>query len=527
MIHNITIQAIVVSLVAGLHPVLQDGDTGNLAERLKSPKDNEKVSALYDAAQKFGSVAALRLITPFFTHANAYVSDRAISAFSQAKDGAAFTTVVKEQLARPEPKVHRAVLEALMRTRHAVEASLVEPFLKEKDEELLSLAIEVLLEHPPGVAPKDLRSLASESQKIGRVRANALFALARIDKSAAAAALGRASESKDVHVRVGALLARREMGLGISHAAAALSDSSRRVRLAALDWIYDAREAATIPNLIELLGKDAGRVKIEAERALKHISLRDFGPDPSAWKNWYEQVGPSFVPPPIPGKEAAPGGSGAGKGKNKKTNDPPPPPGPSDTRADGPRYYDFIVKSDQVAFVVDVSGSMRTKYTMPGATAAGAGGEKTRLEHAADALRDVILALPKGTRISVIIFNSEPIRFRRGSKNASARAIESSPEVAAEVHKFLLSIGASQTTNISDALELVLDDMEVDTVYLLTDGAPSAGKRNLPSRIIDWAKRVTRLSRTEINTIGFSPKDRDADFLRDIAGATGGKFDSK
>lgn len=492
-------------------------DVTMLEERLKSPKDNEKVNALFDAAEN-GSAGAVRLILPFLTYANSYVSDRAVAAFSQAKDASVFVTIAKECLAKSDIKTKKAVLEALVRTRHSYPADLAEPMLKDADDEAKLLAIETYIQHPPPKAPAEIVKLASPAQKNNKARANALLALAKCEPASAGAPIEAAKKDKDFVLRVGALVASEAAQAPSDAAVAALGDPDRRVRLAALEWIEHARPGSAIPRLIQNLPKEAGRPRHATIAALKSLSLRDFGNDPAAWKNWYDSVGPNFTPPALPEDKDKP------KGKSKKpAND----INPNETRVDGPKYYDFIVESDRVAFLVDVSGSMRAKYTAPGGTGAGAGGEKTRLEHAADALRDVILQLPKGTRVSIIIFNSEPLRYHKGAKSGASQALEASAELAAEVHKFVVSIGASNTTNISDSLELVIDDLDVDTVYLLTDGAPSAGKRNLGSRIIEWAKRTTRLSRTEINTIGFGAKDKDADFLRDLAAAGGGKFSSK
>lgn len=485
-------------------------DVAMLEERLKSPKDNEKVSALYDAS-KNGSVAAMRLIPPFFTFPNAYISDRAMAAFSQCKNKESFLTVAKECIAKGDVKIKKATVEALLRTWNDFSADMVAPLLHETDEELLALAIEVYISKPAPKVPAEIVKFASPATRNNKLRAPALLAFTRCDAAAAAGALAAASKEKDATMRVAALVARQVAGGATDEAVNALDDPDRRVRLAAMEWLQKARPAAAISKLINNIGREAGRPRIVTLQTLKSLTLRDFGFDAAAWKNWHDQVGPNFTPPaPEPPK---------GKGKGK-----PAPDGQTvggETKVDGPKYYDFIVSSDRVAFVVDVSGSMRAKYTAPGASAAGAGGQKTRLEYAAESLRDVIRGLPKGTRITVIIFNSEPLRYKKGAP------LEASPQVAEEVYKFVIGIGASQATNVNDSLELVVDDPEIDTVYLLTDGAPSAGHRNLASRITDWVKRATRFSKTEINTIGFDARDKDADFLRDLAEATGGKFDSK
>jgi hypothetical protein len=279
------------------------------------------------------------------------------------------------------------------------------------------------------------------------------------------------------------------------------------VRLAAYSWVSRARPAAAVPALILNLGKESGRPRAEALRALKTITLRDFGFDAAAWKNWWEPVAKDFVPPAA---------------DKPKKNDARPVDAAAapETKVDAPLYHDFIVRSDRVAFLVDVSGSMRSELAS-GATSTN-GNKSTKLAIAADALHDVVARLPKGTRVTIVVFNNQPLRYRDASKSNASAWLEASPKLAADVKKFVLAIGASNYTNISDSLELVLDDPDVDTIYLLTDGAPSEGKRNLGSRIVEWVRRVNAFTRTEVNTIALGASDRDFGFLRNLAEATGG-----
>jgi HEAT repeat protein len=479
-----------------------------LDERLKSPKDNEKVNALYDAAKKMGSAEALSRIPPFFAYVNPYVSDRAIAAFSEAKDAAPFATVVKTALCDGDVKIRRGALEALGRTRLPYSADVLLTPLADSDAECKQLALYILASKPPASPPPELAKLAGPQERDVKVRAAALWALGAAGGGAATTAtLTTALKDKDPSVRVGALLGLEAAKGDVAHAVKALSDPERRVRLTALEWVARARPAEAVAPLIANLVKEVGRPKHETLQALKSITLRDFDLDGAAWRSWWEGVEKTFKTPPLD--------------KPMKGESRPAEASAVDTKVDLPRYHEFVVRSDRVAFLVDVSGSMRAKYTPAGETAAGKG-ERTRLEVAAEALHDVIAKLPKGTRVTVVVFNNQPLRYRDSGKAGASQWIDPGVKSAADVKKYVLAIGASSSTNISDSLELVLEDPDVDTIYLLTDGAPSAGKRNLTSRIVEWAKRVTTFTRVEVNTIAFGAADRDAEFLRKLAEATGG-----
>ncbi len=493
----------------------KDPELEALEARLRSGGNREKIDALFDAAKKVGTVAALRLIPPYFAvNANAYLSDRAIAAFSEAKDAGPFAAVAAEALKDPEDRVRIGALEAVIRRRGDTDASLAVPLLADKDPEIVLLALEAVLMHRPASLPPQIPKLASSKQKDATVRGTALLAWATLDAAGAARAVAEARADKNPRLRIASLLASRAAGGNAANEAlAALTDTDRRVRFAALDWIEAARPAAAIDALIALVEVDQGRVRDSAVAALRAISQRDFGTDAKAWARWREQVGPAFEPP-------AAGGNGPTTGEASA------PKQEVGTRVDGiARYHELVVASDRVAFVIDVSGSMRETYAAKGGTSAGGtsagGGAVTKHAVAADALRDVLRAMPKGTHVTLILFNSAPLRFKASGRKAWLEVDDRLPD---EAHKWMMGIGASNATNVSDSLALVLDDPEVDTVYLLTDGEPSAGERNLGSRIADWAERVTRFSRTRVHTIGLGTDDKAERFLRDLARSTGGTY---
>jgi HEAT repeat protein len=456
-------------------------DLASIEQTLRTGTDREKASALYDAAKKLGSEEALRLLPPFFDAPNPYLSDRAIAAFSETKNGAGFLAVAKDALESPKPRIRHGALEALARTRLAVPADLPAGALADGDAEGRFLALHVLIAHPPAKGPAALDKLASPQEKDPKIRATALWAWGAIAAGRAAgdgapSPLAAASKDKDPTIRIGALLGLEAAKAAPTAAIEALADPDKRVRLAALAWICRARPAGAGAVLAANLGKETGRVREATLEALDAI---------------------------------------------RKAAVPVPASADVDTKVEFPKYHELAVRSDRVAFLVDVSGSMRERSQGSGETSAGGEG-KSKIETAADELRRAVAALPKGTRVSVVVFSGEPLRYHEGSKANSNEAVEASAALADRLRKFVVSIGAKNSTNISDALDLVIDDPDVDTIYLLTDGAPSAGKRMLGSRIVEWAQRMVALSRTRIDAVALGASNKDFDFLRKLAEATGG-----
>jgi len=505
---------------AGARPLQSDKNRAaeelrKLEERYRGAKnDRDRVDVLFDAAKQLGTADALRFILKEIDQpTNAYLGDRAIAAFASTSNGPALSEVAKEAFATiQEPRLRRAVLEALISTKAPITTEVALPCLGDTDLETKLLALELFLQKKAAKLPLEIPKLAGGSGKDDKVRATALLAWSACDPTGAAKAVAAAAKDKSSRVRIASLLALESSGGAVGDRATAfLTDADRRVRLTALSAVQKVRPASAVPRLIELVGKEEGRVRERAVSVLQEITQRNFGTDVGAWTRWWDQVGPNFVPP------AVAGASEKRKGKPEESAN------REGTRVvEGPRYYEFVVASDRVAFLVDVSGSMRAEYTPPGETSAG--GTRTKLEQAARALRECLLALPKGTKVTILVFNNGPLRFRFNGKETG---LDVDAKLAEEAYRFVVSIGANNATNINDSLELVIEDPEVDTVYLLTDGEPSAGRRNLGSRICDWVRRTIRFARTEINTVGLGADPRGTEFLKRLAEAGEGKAVSR
>ena len=68
-----------------------------------------------------------------------------------------------------------------------------------------------------------------------------------------------------------------------------------------------------------------------------------------------------------------------------------------------------------------------------------------------------------------------------------------------------------------------MDDDEVDTIYLLSDGVPSYGTVARDFRVLQEVRRHNRWRRVVIHTILLGTKGTDRKFMASLAGATGGR----
>ena len=121
-------------------------------------------------------------------------------------------------------------------------------------------------------------------------------------------------------------------------------------------------------------------------------------------------------------------------------------------------FYGIDIVSTRFALVIDTSGSMGTEaYT-----------GQTRLAVAKKQLALTLKRLRDG-----VLFNVVP--FSGGVEEMESRMIELEGKSRAEALEFAGALRPGGGTNIHDALELAFEDERVDTIYLLSDGAPSTG----------------------------------------------------
>jgi Mg-chelatase subunit ChlD len=114
--------------------------------------------------------------------------------------------------------------------------------------------------------------------------------------------------------------------------------------------------------------------------------------------------------------------------------------------------------------------------------------------------------------------------------------VKATKDRKAEANSFADSRVPQGATNIYDALMKAFamagrgshDDaygVAVDTIFLLTDGQPTAGAIVQPGSILDEVRRINRLRRIKIHCIGIG--DTDTSFLRTLAAESGGTYVAK
>ena len=147
---------------------------------------------------------------------------------------------------------------------------------------------------------------------------------------------------------------------------------------------------------------------------------------------------------------------------------------------------------------------------------------ETRWSLVLRALRRALGALRRGGKawVNVHLFSEEvESLFDRARELTSVRA--------ARIEKRLAQVRPSGRTALYDGIETALADPQVDTVVVLSDGAPSAGRFFTKTDILGEVKRRNRWRRARIDVIAVG-KDgiakRWRGVLREIAEESGGDY---
>ena len=197
------------------------------------------------------------------------------------------------------------------------------------------------------------------------------------------------------------------------------------------------------------------------------------------------------------------------------------------------KFFDLEVESDRVLFVLDFSGSMAEPITLQARTTAAAPGTATtKAALVVSEMKKLIMALPDGALVNLIVFSDE-VRIWRQEGNRPA--LVKLDDVARDdlLGNFLDTLRPDGPTNLYDALDKALDfggrglhdkyyAAGFDTLYVITDGAPTAGAVVDKDEIRRRVRETNQLRRIAIHCITFGDKN-DTDFLGPLATENGGR----
>jgi Mg-chelatase subunit ChlD len=197
------------------------------------------------------------------------------------------------------------------------------------------------------------------------------------------------------------------------------------------------------------------------------------------------------------------------------------------------RFFDLQVESDRVLFVLDFSGSMAEPVELQGGSTAAPGGDKaTKAELVVRELKKLVMSLPDGARVNFVVF-SDDVRIWRKDGDRPALVLLDDEARDDILGSFLDGLRPQGPTNLHDALEQALGfggrglydkyyAAGFDTLYVISDGAPTAGKIVDKEEIRRRVREANQLRKIAIHCVTFGDKN-DTDFLKPMAEENGGR----
>jgi HEAT repeat protein len=456
----------------------------DLRRQAKDPDPLVRCGAARTLARE-GSADAARVLVELFADRDARVRDAAVLAGESLRGAPAVLALAagtksKDELAR------RNCADALGRTRSAAAFAALTELASDRSPRVRVDALAALSEFEDD--EKALQAAqAALVDKDASVRAAAVEAVGRISGASAKDTIARALADPDDGVRCVARAALRlvcpaEASADLGDAA---SDPSWRVRAQCVDDAAALRTPAAMETLISLVDDRRVRVAAAAHRALGALSGKEIGRDRTIWSAWWTANRSTWTPP-------------------KDERD-----APDDPMRTVARYHGLDVATEAAAFVADMSGSMRE--------AVGGGESRTRWQVAADELRRTFGALPDAFVANVIFFQVEP-------RAALPKAQPLTKAVRDKVAGFIEGGSPRESGDLLGALVLALEDDAIDTIFVLSDGDPTAGEIVEKSRIREAIRRRNRVRKCVIDTIAFGARrPSDAAFLAALARDSGGR----
>jgi len=334
-----------------------------------------------------------------------------------------------------------------------------------------------------GAGPR-LRALVKSGSG---ARAGAAMAALKSDPDPAVTALAvkAAQESKHWRVRVAAIAAlARDAKQHHELLCACLTHPARQVRTAAIQALVGSREKRAIEVLLTRLDQEHSTTRAFVAEALVSLTGVDKGHDARLWRTWWSAVRSDFVVPAAAPKAMKARGAGA-------------------TIA---TFFDVPVQTDNIVFVIDVSGSMKTEVR-----------GDTKLATAKDEVIKVLRAMAKGPRrFNIITFGTQPQAYHKALQRAT-------PDNIRKAISWLKRLEPKGWTNIHDSVLMAMDMSGVESIFLLSDGAPSSGEYVGMSKVRDTIAARNRSMMIRINTIAVGGDKRSRSFMKKLAEENFGK----
>lgn len=439
--------------------VLAGDRFAELKTQLTASDARQRREAVAELA-KLDTLEAWKLVIGALKDGNSQVADEAQLKIAEIDDPAAMKELGgKDGLESKDDWVRLRVAEAVGRASKAPDAAPVLKLLNDKNESVRRTAcwsIQRLGEkdrwneeasngrEAPGLLVDVFRK-----DKDPGTRGAALIARSRFEGNSLSvfpidAECRKAMADAAFEVRAAALIAEAnalkagDPAAVWSVAEIAAKDAHVGVRLNAVEYFASIKSKRAVLALVDTLDAEKElRARWRIVDLLRGLSGLAHRLDPRPWRDWANALPDDW--------------HGESKPAAKEKDD-----GAQTTAS----FAGLPILSEHVCFVIDLSGSMWQKNK----------DGKMRKQVVDAELRKALESLPPSTEFNVIPYTSTPIPW-------SEHLVPADKKNVAKALDFFEGRKDNGTGNFWDAWMLALEDPKVDTVVMLSDGAPTGGHR--------------------------------------------------
>jgi HEAT repeat protein len=420
---------------------------------------------------------------------------------------------------RKDPKTYALMLKAVADLESPKRLALLAKEAKTAPTpELQAYILETLDGTGERKAARSAKALVRSKDK--RVQAAALAVLATVNATRNRGAFLKGLKSGFATVRAISI-----EGLGnlkdkqlLGHGVRLLKDQDPRVQVAAVRALMRLGGGEVVESLVAAMAETEKRVLDDLTDALTRLTGKTFGPIAVQWESWWavnKDKGLSFAPM-----------TAAEFSRLKSKTD--------DQQVTLGYYYGVRVLSDRATFIIDGSKSMEEPFlgddapkgprTAVRPKAAKKKPARTRMRVAKAELQQLLKIL-KGTKLfNIFRFDTFFENFAVAALGkGSETLVPLTGEVRAKAVAFVEALKPVGMTNISRVLEESFRSPDVDTIFLLTDGGPTAGVTDY-QKLLNILRKWNRHRRIRINTFGFELGDAERGLLLEIAEQNYGVF---
>ncbi len=372
-----------------------------------------------------------------------------------------------------------------------------------------------------------LSTVSNAARQAKSIRAREIAAEGLGANPAGAESAIRLGKDKDERVAAAALrgLRGRKEDPVFAFAAECLKSEAWPIRREAISVMEGVNEPRVLRPLIEALAREDGRLRDDIRDALRRLTSQNFDADPEAWKQWYT-ANRADLEGPTPSTALFGAFKAKGPAPEKKS------------------VYGIESRSRRILFVIDTSGSMKEKMAQAKGTITGPDADSdeinmTKIEIAKKHLRNSIRMLEPEASFNIVSFGTHVIRWKEAM-------VKGDMKTKNEAYTFVRDMEAAGGTWAYGALQEafrmagmgILDkhyDPPVDTVYFISDGAPTNNDMDKPEfqdpeEILAAVREWNRLGKMVIHAVAIDPKAGGGSFIgfmKKLAAENGGQYAQK